>query len=96
MQMRLLYLKHLRAEEKYKQREENSMLFRRKGKLRKEFDEKLLVQFHDMKQNWLKEKSILEKSFDPSDEVLCAAKLTEAKYFFLFKEAKERNISLMK
>ncbi|WP_445493211.1 YaaL family protein [Niallia sp. 03133] len=70
------------------------MLFRRKGKLRKEFDEKLLVQFKHLKQDWLNEKSLLDKSFDPSDEVLCAARLTEAKYFFLFKEAKERKVTL--
>lgn len=72
------------------------MFFRRKGKLRKEFDEKLLVQFNQLKKEWLSEKSIIDKSFDPSDEVLCGAKLTEAKYFFLFKEAKERNITLSK
>ncbi|MGP7819717.1 YaaL family protein [Niallia sp. 01092] len=70
------------------------MFFRRKGKLRKEFDEKLLVQFKHLKQDWLNEKTLLDKSFDPSDEVLCAARLTEAKYFFLFKEAKERNVTL--
>ena len=61
------------------------MLFRRKGKLRKEFDEKLLIQFSNMKKDWLNDKSLLDKSFDPSDEVICAARLTEAKYFFLFK-----------
>jgi len=70
------------------------MLFRRKGKLRKEFDEKLLIQFSNMKKDWLNDKSLLDKSFDPSDEVICAARLTEAKYFFLFKEAKERRITL--
>ncbi|GKU85290.1 YaaL family protein [Niallia sp. NCCP-28] len=70
------------------------MLFRRKGKLRKEFDEKLLTQFSSMKKDWLNDKSLLDKSFDPSDEVICAARLTEAKYFFLFKEAKERKITL--
>lgn len=70
------------------------MLFRRKGKLRKEFDEKLLIQFSNMKKDWLNDKSLLDKSFDPSDEVICTARLTEAKYFFLFKEAKERKITL--
>ncbi|MFT8322093.1 MAG: YaaL family protein [Bacillus sp. (in: firmicutes)] len=70
------------------------MFFRRKGKLRKEFDEKLIIQFKHLKQEYLNEKALLDKSFDPSDEVLCAARLTEAKYFFLFKEAKERNVTL--
>ncbi|HWJ76875.1 MAG TPA: YaaL family protein [Niallia sp.] len=71
------------------------MLFQRKGKLRKEFDEKLLVQFNHSKKEWLNDKSLLDKSFDPSDDVICAAKLTEAKYFFLLKEAKERSIKLL-
>ena len=72
------------------------MFFQRKRKLRKEFDEKLLLQFSHLKKEWLNDKSLLDKSFDPSEEVICAAKLTEAKYFFLFKEAKERNIKILK
>ncbi|MFP3721640.1 YaaL family protein [Niallia circulans] len=72
------------------------MFFRRKGKLRKEFDEKLLVQFSHLKKEWLNDKSLLDKSFDPSDEVISESKLSEAKYFFLFKEAKQRKINLLK
>lgn len=72
------------------------MFFRKKGKLRKEFDEKLLVQFSHLKKEWLNDKSLLDKSFDPSDEVISEAKLSEAKYFFLFKEAKQRKINLLK
>ncbi|CAI9395267.1 MULTISPECIES: YaaL family protein [Bacillaceae] len=72
------------------------MFFQRKGKLRKDFDEKLLVQFNHLKKEWLNDKSLLDKSFDPSDEVISAAKLSEAKYFFLFKEAKQRKINLLK
>lgn len=72
------------------------MFFQRKGKLRKEFDEKLLVQSSHLKQEWLNDKTLLDKSFDPSDEVICGAKLSEAKYFFLFKEAKQRKINLLR
>ncbi|UQZ75198.1 DUF2508 domain-containing protein [Niallia circulans] len=72
------------------------MFFRKKGKLRKEFDEKLLVQFSHLKKEWLNDKNLLDKSFDPSDEVISGAKLSEAKYFFLFKEAKQRKINLLK
>ncbi|MDP4162966.1 MAG: YaaL family protein [Bacillota bacterium] len=70
------------------------MFFRRRNWLRKEFDEKLLTQLDDLKKDWQQQKSLLEKSFDPSDEVICQTKLAEAKYFFLFKEAKQRKIKL--
>jgi hypothetical protein len=70
------------------------MFFRRKGWLRKEFDEKLLTQLNDYKNDWQNQKVLLEKSFDPSEEVICQSKLSEAKYFFLFKEAKYRNIRI--
>lgn len=70
------------------------MFFRRKGWLRKEYDEKLLKHMNDYKNEWQQQRMLLEKSFDPSEEVICQTKLAEAKYFFLFKEAKHRNITL--
>jgi hypothetical protein len=70
------------------------MLFKRKGWLRKEYDQKLLNQLDTLKQDWNQQKTLLEKSFDPSSEIIAQTKLAEAKYFFLFKEAKERNITL--
>jgi hypothetical protein len=72
------------------------MFFRRKGWLRKEFDEKLINQLEVLKKQWQNQKSLVEKSFDPSEDVICQAKLAEAKYFFLFKEAKQRKISVRK
>ena len=90
MRMRLPYPRLLRAEEKYKQEEpeEWMMFFRRTGRLRKEYDEKLLTQLNEYKQHWQQAKSILEKSFDPSEEVICQTKIAEAKYIFLLREAK--------
>lgn len=72
------------------------MFFRRKGWLRKLYDEKLLLQIEETKQSWHQQKKLLEKSLDPSEEVICQTKLAEAKYFFLFKEAKARKISFKK
>ncbi|MBU8881441.1 YaaL family protein [Bacillus sp. FJAT-29790] len=72
------------------------MLFRRKGWLRKEFDEQLLGQLNGLKESWINQKLLVEKSFDPSAEVISHAKIAEAKYFFLFKEVKKRNISISK
>jgi hypothetical protein len=70
------------------------MFFRRKGWIRKEFDEKLLNSMEEYKMDWQQQKSLLDKSFDPSEEVICQTKIAEAKYFFLLKEAKQRNITL--
>ncbi|MFS0639059.1 YaaL family protein [Mesobacillus foraminis] len=70
------------------------MLFRRKKWLRKEFNEKLIAQLEQLKTERNHKKALVEKSFDPSEEFLAEAKLAEAKYFFLFKEAKERQISI--
>jgi len=72
------------------------MFFRRKGWLRKEYDEKLLFQLNKFKEHWQQEKLLLEKSFDPSDEVICQTKIAEAKYIFLLREAKHRNVTLMR
>ncbi|MDQ0273890.1 YaaL family protein [Cytobacillus purgationiresistens] len=70
------------------------MFFRRKGWLRKEFDEKLLNQLDSLKTEWKNQKSLVERGFDPSAESISEAKLAEAKYFYLFKEAKNRNVSV--
>jgi len=72
------------------------MFFWRKGRLRKEFDEKLLTQLNRYKTHWQQEKLLLEKSFDPSEDVICQTKVAEAKYIFLLKEAKQRNVTLLK
>ncbi|MBN6890019.1 uncharacterized protein DUF2508 [Cytobacillus horneckiae] len=70
------------------------MFFRRKGWLRKEYDKKLLNQLDSLKVEWKNQRSLIEKSFDPSAESISEAKLAEAKYFYLFKEAKKRNVSI--
>jgi hypothetical protein len=70
------------------------MFFRRKGWLRKEYDLKLLAKLEEYKENWQRQKVLLDKSFDPSEEVICQTKIAEVKYIFLLKEAKQRNVSL--
>ncbi|MDR7240782.1 YaaL family protein [Neobacillus drentensis] len=72
------------------------MFFQRKGRLRKEYNEKLLMQLNRYKEHWQQEKMLLEKSFDPSEEVICQTKIAEAKYIFLLREAKQRNVTLMR
>jgi Protein of unknown function (DUF2508) len=70
------------------------MFFRRKGRLRNEYDEKLLTQLQRFKEQSQRQKLLLEKSFDPSEEVICETKIAEAKYFFLIREAKQRNVTI--
>lgn len=70
------------------------MFFRRKGWLRKEFDERLLTQFNNYRDHWQKQRQLLDMSFDPSEEAICQTKIAEVKYHFLIKEAKQRNISV--
>lgn len=94
MPMKLPCQKHWKDEEKFKIPEEKEMFFRRKYSLRNEFDDKLLNRLQEYKDDWQQQKTLLEKSFDPSEEVICQTKLAEAKYIFIFKEAKYRNITI--
>jgi hypothetical protein len=73
-----------------------TMLFRRKGWLRKDFDGQLLDKVNELRDSWNSQKVLLEKSFEPSTEAISQAKIAEAKYFFLFKEVKKRNIRISK
>jgi hypothetical protein len=72
------------------------MLFRRKGWLRNQYDQLLLENLLSTKNEWNRQKQLVDKSVEPSSEVLYELKLAEAKYFFLFKEAKKRNITIGK
>ncbi|MFB7142556.1 MULTISPECIES: YaaL family protein [unclassified Bacillus (in: firmicutes)] len=67
--------------------------FRKKnGKLRKEFDEKLVDKLHNYKDTYLSQVELMERSVDPPDDLLIHIKIYQAKYFFLLKEAKARNV----
>ncbi|MFJ7978661.1 YaaL family protein [Peribacillus sp. NPDC096379] len=72
------------------------MFFRRKGKLRNENNQKLVQQLEEIKRSWLNQKSLLEKSLDPSEDAIIQTKISEIKYFYLFKEAKRRKVTASK
>jgi hypothetical protein len=72
------------------------MFWRRKGWLRKEFNQKLIAQLQQYRDEWMEQKRLIEKSVEPSEKVLFDLKVAEAKYFFLIREAKKRKISLGK
>jgi hypothetical protein len=73
---------------------ETTMLFRRKGWLRTQYDQQLIQNLLNMKKEWNRQKQLIEKSVEPSPQVLFELKVAEAKYFFLLKEAKKRNIKI--
>lgn len=70
------------------------MLLKKKGWLRREFDQMLLEQLDLVKKEWMRQKSLIDKSFEPSDDVLLDLKVAEAKYFYLLREAKNRKVYL--
>ncbi|MCR6795636.1 hypothetical protein BACERE00193_00434 [Bacillus paranthracis] len=70
------------------------MFFQKKGKLRKEYDDKLIVLLEKVKNEWLRQKRMVEQSVEPSQDVLFSLKIAEAKYFFLLKEAKRRPVKM--
>ena len=69
------------------------MFFRRKSRLRSEYDEKLIQQIKELKQSWDRQTTLYEKSFDPFGEMELQTRLAKAKYVFLLREAKKRKIS---
>ena len=70
------------------------MFFQKKGKLRKDYDDKLIVLLEKVKNEWLRQKRMVEQSVEPSQDVICSLKIAEAKYFFLLKEAKRRPVKM--
>ncbi|ATH93961.1 hypothetical protein ACH95_19335 [Bacillus glycinifermentans] len=70
------------------------MGFLQKKKLRKEFDQKLMEQLMRQKEEWNRQKRLIENSLEPSPEVLHELKVAEAKYFFYLREAKKRYLRL--
>lgn len=69
------------------------MLFRKKKKLRKSENVRLFDQIEIHKLQIDSEKNLIKRSIDPSDDVLNRAKITEAIYSFLLREAREQQAS---
>lgn len=70
-------------------------MFKRKRKLRREFDEQLIQLIHDTKEDWHNAKVIEDLIDDYDLNVIAHRKITESIHFYLFKEARIRKI-LMK
>ena len=68
------------------------MLFSRKGKLKKEFDEKLVSLIKETKDDWSNGKAIEELSDDFNQHIIVQRKIAESIHFYLFKEARIRKV----
>ncbi len=72
------------------------MLFRKKGYLRREFDDQFLKTFLVLKQDYERQKDLADRSFDSEDITDIHLAITRAKYYFAIKEARRRNVQLIK
>lgn len=68
------------------------MLFSRKGKLKKEFDENLVSTIKETKDEWNSAKVIEDLMDDYSLDVIAQRKKAESIHFYLFKEARIRRV----
>lgn len=68
------------------------MFFRSKGKLKKEFDDKLVHLLKETKEE-LQQAKIIEELLDDYDlELIAQRKVAESIHFYLFKEARIRRV----
>lgn len=68
------------------------MIFSRKGKLKREFDERLVDLIKETKDDWSSAKVIEDLVDDYDLEVIAHRKIAESVHFYLFKEARIRKI----
>jgi hypothetical protein len=68
------------------------VFFKKKNKLKEQFDMKLIETVKRVKKEYYQKKHILEQSIEPSQSILMEFSILEAKYFFLIKQLKIRNI----
>lgn len=68
------------------------MLFRRKPTLKQQYDKKLLALMERERDQWEQAKRLEEIALDVNEEMNAQYKVAEKKYFYLFKEARIRNL----
>ena len=67
-------------------------MFKRKSKLKREYDERLHSLMMETKAEWEKAKVIEQHLDDYDQEVIIRRKIAESKHFYLYKEAKARKL----
>ncbi len=66
----------------------------RKRSVRQEFDERFMTLMYELKEEWEQARELEELVRDYDEQVIAKRKIAESKYFYMFKEARERNIRL--
>ncbi|ASA97217.1 MULTISPECIES: YaaL family protein [Anoxybacillus] len=72
------------------------MFWKKKGWLRKQFNDQLIERLQRYRDDWMEKKQLIEKSVEPSDKIIFDLKIAEAKYLFLLREAKKRKVTIGK
>lgn len=67
-------------------------MFGKNRKIKKEYDDRLFTLMMETKKDWEQAKDIEKYLNDYDQELIVRRKVTESKYFYLFKEAKERRL----
>lgn len=70
-------------------------MFKKKKKLRREYDQKLIELMDTTKKDWMIQSQLIKLSVEKSDDLESITQLAKAKYFFLFREAKVRKITII-
>jgi len=70
-------------------------VFKKKKKLRREYDQKLIELMDTTKKDWMIQSQLIKLSVEKSDDLESITQLAKAKYFFLFREAKVRKITII-
>ena len=68
------------------------MLFGKKNKLKKEYDDQLRDLMLEAKEDWERAREVESYINDYDEDVLTQRKMAECRYFYLFREAKIRNL----
>lgn len=68
----------------------------RKRTRRKVIDQHLLETINLLKREWHHIQAIMEKSIEPTEESLYQQNIAQAKYLFLLREARHRNLRAQK
>ncbi|MBM6616006.1 YaaL family protein [Desemzia sp. RIT804] len=68
------------------------MRLKKKYQLRREYDDSLLLLMKKLREDWEMSKRIERSSIEKDGHLFAQTKLAEAKFFYLFKEARHRNI----
>lgn len=71
-----------------------SVVFSKKGKLKKEFDEQFVTLMKETKEEWRQAQLIEDYLNDYDLDAVAKRKMAESIHFYLYKEARIRNVVL--